>query len=910
MGVIMLLLTWASCTEEITNVHSDGLKQIVITAPDFETEVGSRTNFQITNAGAEFSWAANDTVGIFPSEGAQAYFPMTSGAGTKTANFNGGGWALKDASTYAAYYPFIGDFYLDKNAVPVDYSGQIQTGDASTTHLGAYDYMVALPAAPKNGLVNFAFKHLGALVQLKLTIPHPTIVNSVTLTTDDDAFALKGRVNIMAENAVIESVATSNEMTLVVENVTTTEVNQVVTLYMMLPPVDLSSKTLKAVVGTTSGNENMILQSKNFQAGKAYALSNEINKSFQYYQIPTNELNGWDEGFYYADESGTVCPYYIVSSTDSVNSDIIVCLNETSNTDAEKSLIFHFSEEGDVLKVLLSGCHFEAQSEDDKVIFVVYDTEGNAMGGFSVPYVKIETMPNTRSPFFNSKGELSGSKILNFAEFMEKGANVLGNAWNLSEGNYGEVVADFLLGTMAGSVKSIFARMFVPQAAKDILGWHYEETKRSFMGNADIQISSVKRTSETNITIEGKISNISSIPPSRLGVADGQMGYTSNKIFYGVAVGKNAYPGLYLNENCTNLQMVSKEDFSFTFYMEDTPGEVFYFRPFLIPESKIQYEDDLLPDLLTCIRYGEAKKFVDMTVELSNFKQVKCEKHGDEYNVQFTIDGKIPELFDDLAGWGIKVSAKSKSKDWGLYYATKENPESYFAPTENTFTCDIKITENEITDNGIERIAEVIITPFISYRGSILNDYLEDESYTLTISGEAIDLGLSVKWASHNVGASSPEGYGGYYAWGETEEKSDYDWVTYNYGGINIGSNISGTQYDVAHVKWGGSWRMPTRDEINELVNKCTWKWTSLNGVNGQLVTGPNGNSIFLPAAGCRYDAAGGLGSRGSTGGYWSATLSENNGYCACAFDFYYGDYGWCNCYDRFYGCSVRPVTE
>ena len=655
---------------------------------------------------------------------------------------------------------------------------------------------------------------------------------------------------------------------------------------------------------------------------------------FEYYQIPTNELNGWDEGFYYANESGTICPYYIVSSTDSVNGDIIVCLNETSNTNAENSLIFHFSKEGEVLKVLLSEYHFEAQSEDDKVNFVVYDTEGNAMGGFSVPYVKIETRPNTRSPFFNSKGELSVSKTLNFADFMEKGANVLGNAWNLSEGNYGEVVADFLLGRMTGTVKSIFARIFVPLTVKNILEWFYEEAKKSWMGDAGIRITSAKRTSETTITVEGEITDIYSIPLIYMDVTDdGIADWKDNVVRYGVAVGRNSYPGLYLNENCSELEVVSQEEnFSFTFYMDETPGEIFYFRPFLVPESKLKGKDDLFPTPNTCIRYGEAKRFVDMTVELSNFKQVKCEKHGDEYNVQFTIDGKIPELFDDLAGWGIKVSAKSKFKDWGLYYATKENPESYFAPTENTFTCDIKITEDDITDYGIERIAEVIITPFISYRSSILNDYFEDESYTLTISGEscsdanhvhAVDLGLSVKWACCNVGASVPEGYGGYYAWGETEEKSNYTEETYQYARdldgdgnywddednwINIGSNISGTQYDAAHVKWGGSWRMPTRDEIKELVNKCSWKWTSLNGVNGQLVTGPNGNSIFLPAAGYRNGT--GLGRRGSYGYYWSATLDEDGSGDAYNLDFNNGDSGWGDWLGRGGGFTVRPVTE
>lgn len=276
IGVVALLLAFIACTDEIVEVQSSELKQIVITAPDFETETDSRTNFKITSAGAEFSWAANDTVGIFPNEGAQAYFPMTSGAGTKSANFTGGGWALKDASTYAAYYPFIGNFYLNKNAIPVDYTGQVQIGDASTAHLGAYDYMAAAPSTPNNGSVNFAFKHLGALIQLKLTFPQAATLNSVTLTTDSEAFAVQGKVDIMAGTLGIQSVTSSKNMTLEVKNVSTTEANQVVTLYMMIPPVHLSGKTFKAVVKTNVSTEEVVLDGKNFQAGKAYALSGSL----------------------------------------------------------------------------------------------------------------------------------------------------------------------------------------------------------------------------------------------------------------------------------------------------------------------------------------------------------------------------------------------------------------------------------------------------------------------------------------------------------------------------------------------------------------------------------------------------------------------------------------------------------
>lgn len=177
-------------------------------------------------------------------------------------------------------------------------------------------------------------------------------------------------------------------------------------------------------------------------------------------------------------------------------------------------------------------------------------------------------------------------------------------------------------------------------------------------------------------------------------------------------------------------------------------------------------------------------------------------------------------------------------------------------------------------------------------------------------TGYAIDLGLSVKWATCNVGAESPEDYGSYYAWGETEEKSNYTWESYKYtGGFNnIGSNISGTSYDVAHVKWGGSWRMPTFDEIVELCDKCSWEWTSVNGVNGQKVTGPNGNSIFLPAAGVRYGSE--VYYRGSYGYYWSGTFYEYSSSKGYSHYFSSDDDGWSYYNSSHDGLTVRPVTD
>ena len=184
-----------------------------------------------------------------------------------------------------------------------------------------------------------------------------------------------------------------------------------------------------------------------------------------------------------------------------------------------------------------------------------------------------------------------------------------------------------------------------------------------------------------------------------------------------------------------------------------------------------------------------------------------------------------------------------------------------------------------------------------------------------------IDLGLpsGTKWACCNVGATKPEEYGGYYTWGETEEKSVYDWNSCKYWTdingdgyaeddefANLGSDIAGTEYDVAHVKWGGSWVMPPHDQLEELLNNCTYIWTSLNGVKGGQYTGPSGATIFLPAAGYRWGED--LHYADGYGYYWSSSQSPYESSYAYFLSFHSEDTYWA--YRRGFGQSVRPVIR
>lgn len=203
-----------------------------------------------------------------------------------------------------------------------------------------------------------------------------------------------------------------------------------------------------------------------------------------------------------------------------------------------------------------------------------------------------------------------------------------------------------------------------------------------------------------------------------------------------------------------------------------------------------------------------------------------------------------------------------------------------------SFAAGLEYPRGDVNYDGQVSISDV--SCLIDY---LLNGTWPEEPVTPPDNHEWVDLGLpsGTLWATCNVGASNPEEYGDYFAWGETEPKEDYSWTTYKWCNGTSDSmtkyctSISGTvdgkselepEDDAAYVNWGPEWRMPTYDQIKELINKCTWTWTTVNGVNGRMVTGPNGNTMFMPVPGVRIH-------EGFTdigwGYYWSLEVYEHN---------------------------------
>ena len=295
----------------------------------------------------------------------------------------------------------------------------------------------------------------------------------------------------------------------------------------------------------------------------------------------------------------------------------------------------------------------------------------------------------------------------------------------------------------------------------------------------------------------------------------------------------------------------------------------------------------------------------------------------------------IFEVADDLTTSGslksMSISADELYSDTGLYIDANGSFQTYSQSTVSSMTLSLSETLSAGDETTVDflissessttlTIGFTVNSTSYSFELSTNDDeewtagYQYEYDITLTtdedygkIEYEAIDLGLSsgLKWATMNVGAESPEDYGNYYAWGEIETKDTYSSSTSVTYGVDMDDISGNAEYDAATANWGNSWRMPTSTEMKELVNDCTWTWSTMNGVNGFYVTGSNDNYIFLPAAGYLNGSSLSLG--GSHCYYWSSTP---NGTSYAYFLYSSSSYQTVSYLYRNHGRSVRPVTD
>ena len=293
-------------------------------------------------------------------------------------------------------------------------------------------------------------------------------------------------------------------------------------------------------------------------------------------------------------------------------------------------------------------------------------------------------------------------------------------------------------------------------------------------------------------------------------------------------------------------------------------------------------------------------------------------------------------MYDLVVDYTVSYDVYVDRKVYATVNGSSEKSVSYSMPGDHKWYVIANVTKhipsvNSHGEEGYELVA--------SYR-SAEKDFTVTEGPHYT-TPEAINLGLpsGIKWASFNLGASKQEDYGEYYAWGETEpyyncldplmwkegKEAGYDWTSYKwcngtddtmtkycfdssygYNGFTDGKTRLDSEDDAAFVNLGDDWRMPTDAEMTELRESCTWMWTTRGGINGYDVTGPNGNSIFLPAAGA-CDANTGVSTDGVRGFYWTSSLHTDSAISSFGVTFWSSGVGR-NGYVRCLGMTIRPV--
>ena len=881
---LLSLFAVAACSEDalVENVPVAGttVKEISITGKDFDFESATRSSVSITESGADFIWSENDTVGIFPNTGSQAEFAMSQGAGTHTATFTGGGWALKSSATYAAYYPY--NFYnRDLKNIPVSYAGQTQKGNAGTAHIGAYDFMAASVSTPENGAVSFDMQHLGCLVQLTVDLDEAATINEVSIKYGEEnsgEFITKGYIDLSSQTPAIQASSQedkSNTISIALENFSVSA-EETATVYFMMAPVNLEGKTIDVTV-TKDNDDTKTYKTagKNFIAGKAYAIALTDKDVLLTYNLvdlglPSGTL--WADRNVGADSpeaSGNYFAWGETESKDNYNwssykwcngtSDAITkyCYDSSSGTVDNKTVLDLDDDAAYVNMGTEWRMPTEAEYSELHSECTWNWTTQNGVNGYKV------TGPNGNSiflPAVGAHGSVSGtdaSKLI--------GMGTDGLYWLSSVGESEQAKAKTIV--------------FKTSA-------HNMYNNPRYMGRtvrAVVKQESTPKVYKVNLGLPS-----GTLWADRNVGADSPEGY-GDYFAWGETEPKETY-------NWTTYKWCNGTDKSMTKYCNNSEyGTV---------------------DMKTVLDLEDDAAYVNMGTEwcmptIAELSELNSECTW-EWTTRYGVNGyKITgpngnSIFFPAAGYRMESNLQ-KAGTLGYWWSSSLYEAGPYGAAG--FKIDSNGYSSVISGRDCARTVRAVVKAVSAPKAN------------------KVDLGLpsGTLWADRNVGADSPEAYGDYFAWGETEPKDNYVWDTYK---LSSGSETSLTKYnndnnyglvdnktvldlenDAAYVNMGSEWRMPTKEEVEELQSKCTWECSNQIGMQGFKVTGPNGNSIFLPAAGARMDIR--LLHAGSSAFFWTSSLRAEYSRNAwfLGLDSNNSEYFVSN-FGRDYGLLVRAVAR
>lgn len=632
------------------------------------------------------------------------------------------------------------------------------------------------------------------------------------------------------------------------------------------------------------------------------------------FRIPKESLNGWNEGFIQClgdSKSGMCC----VQKADSITGDVRVLVSSTDGSAQDDSFVAIFGGDGTFQMAMFNGINYLVEDVGGKLNMIGYDKDWNKVHESVFDEALV---PNNRRALASSRATSLFDVYSSLADVWKYGTQVFNWKNNSDRINtFMNVIKDVGVGKLVSLAKfgggplSFIASVAIDQLIDDFFNLY----KSSMYGRyINVVITNVDmRNRKFTVEITGELKSGHTY---QLAVAGRYARLMSdNKVDYTHAE--------YRTETIT----INNNRQSYTLSLNENLKEVgkYFFVPYLLVDSHAQ--DKYITMRGWYAYYGPSYTYYYPNPIVQSIKQNKCEQRSSN-----------PTYVDFDVDFQIDMDSYANVKDVKVVLYNKRSQIAYGSsgtPTSNAVS--VKV-EGSIEKSQFDKNGELLLDYAIIPRGSLI---VEDTGFEIVEKAvrlkltnttcpdshhpHAIDLGLpsGTKWACCNVDASTPEGYGGYYAWGETSEKSVYNEETYQYcTGVdtngdgwyeyynisyqNIGSDIAGTSYDVAHVRMGGSWRMPSSAQQQELMNYCTRTWTHQNGVYGILVKGKNGGQLFLPAAGNRRGDS--LHNEGSYGDYRSSSLGQY--YDSDTYALYFDSGGWelQGISTRYAGRSVRAV--
>lgn len=631
------------------------------------------------------------------------------------------------------------------------------------------------------------------------------------------------------------------------------------------------------------------------------------------YSIPGESLNGWDEGIIQY-QGGNNVNMYCVQKTDSITGDVHVFVSSTDNSTPENGLMVIFGNDGSFQMATYKGISYVVENDGGKRKLVGYDKKWDKVQEVTLDNAILDCSGRTSIQKVPGIKSLASSRASSLVDVYSG----LYNVWDYGfqylnwENNSDRIntFVNLMKAVGAGAVVSAVGLSGIPAIIASAAVINFTEDmfnvyKASMYGRyIDIVITNVDlRNHKFTVEIMGQLRTDHTYQLAVVG--RNKRALTDNRVDYTRAE--------YRTETITISN--NKQSYVLTLNKDlENVGE-YIFVPYLLVDDHAQ--DKYITMRGWFAYYGKPYTYNYPNPIIQSIKQNKC-----------TQSTSNPDYVDFDLDFNIDLDSYVNVKDIRVVLYNKKSQIAYGnsgVPSKNEVTVKVEGTiEKSLFDKNNELLLDYAI---IAYGNMPLADHnmseIVEKAVRLTLNNtycpddhhpHAIDLGLpsGIKWCCMNVGASSPEQPGGYYAWGETSEKSVYDWYTYQYYNrdtweyIDIGSDIAGTSYDVAHVRMGGSWRMPSRAQIEELMDNCTRTWTQQNGVNGILVTGKNGGRLFLPAAGWRSNS--GLDDAGS-GSYWSSSSpGQVHDARAHVLYFYSGDWHWDIYLIRDEGLPVRAV--